>query len=59
MLRCNRIGSRCGPREIVARRIFFTTHHGPQKKIIAILDSNGDLYIAGRVIAGQTDLKYA
>ncbi|MEU0545100.1 DUF6342 family protein [Nocardia sp. NPDC005978] len=42
-----------------ADKIFFTTYHGTQRKIIAILDSNGDLYIAGRVIAGQTDLKYA
>lgn len=41
-----------------ADKIFFTTHHGSQKKIIAILDSNGDLYIAGRVISGATNLSY-
>ena len=41
-----------------ADKIFFTTHIGTTKKIIAVLDSNGDLYIAGRVIQGQTDLKY-
>ncbi|MEX5637094.1 DUF6342 family protein [Parafrankia sp. FMc2] len=41
-----------------ADKIFFTTHHGTQKKIIAILDSNGDLYIAGRVIPEQSNLSY-
>ncbi|MFY1655628.1 DUF6342 family protein [Solwaraspora sp. WMMB762] len=41
-----------------ADKIYFTTHHGSQKKIIAVLDSNGDLYIAGRVIEGQTNLSY-
>ncbi|WP_254847343.1 DUF6342 family protein [Frankia sp. CcI156] len=41
-----------------ADKIFFTTHHGNQKKIIAVLDSNGDLYIAGRVIEGQSNLSY-
>lgn len=41
-----------------ADKIFFTTHHGDQKKIIAVLDSNGDLYIAGRVIEGQSNLSY-
>ncbi|MFD3731262.1 DUF6342 family protein [Streptomyces sp. NPDC058632] len=39
-------------------RIVFTTHHGTEKKIIAILDSDGDLYIAGRVIQEQGDLSY-
>ncbi|MEV6072489.1 DUF6342 family protein [Nocardia sp. NPDC052001] len=41
-----------------ADKIYFTTHIGNTKKIIAILDSNGDLYVAGRVIQGQADLKY-
>ncbi|WBB98719.1 MULTISPECIES: DUF6342 family protein [unclassified Solwaraspora] len=41
-----------------ADKIFFTTHHGSQKKIIAVLDSAGNLYIAGRVIEGQTNLSY-
>ncbi|MEU6227021.1 DUF6342 family protein [Streptomyces sp. NPDC047042] len=41
-----------------ADKIYFTTHHGNQKKIIGILDSNGDLYIAGRVIPDQKNLKY-
>ncbi|MEU5949689.1 DUF6342 family protein [Micromonospora sp. NPDC047465] len=41
-----------------ADKIFFTTHHGSQKKIIAILDSDGNLQIAGRVTEMQTDLQY-
>ncbi|WP_331757965.1 DUF6342 family protein (plasmid) [Nocardia sp. NBC_01377] len=41
-----------------ADKIFFTTHHGTEKKIIAILDSNGDLYLAGRVIQEAGDLTY-
>ncbi|MBH0777497.1 DUF6342 family protein [Nocardia bovistercoris] len=41
-----------------ADKIFFTTYHGTQKKIIGVLDSNGDLYIAGRLIQGATDLSY-
>ncbi|MFI6219965.1 DUF6342 family protein [Nocardia salmonicida] len=41
-----------------ADKVYFTTHHGTQKKIIAVLDSNGDLYVAGRVITGQTNLQY-
>jgi hypothetical protein len=41
-----------------ADKIFFTTHHGSQKKIIAILDSAGNLHIAGRLIEGQTNLSY-
>ncbi|MFV2011672.1 MULTISPECIES: DUF6342 family protein [unclassified Micromonospora] len=41
-----------------ADKIYFTTHYGSQKKIIAVLDSNGDLYIAGRVIEGQRNLSY-
>ncbi|WP_306359776.1 DUF6342 family protein [Nocardia sp. CC227C] len=41
-----------------ADKIFFTTHHGSMKKIIAVLDSNGDLYITGRLIQEAGDLKY-
>ncbi|WP_229401980.1 DUF6342 family protein [Micromonospora okii] len=41
-----------------ADKIFFTTHHGSQKKIIAILDSDGNLQIAGRVTELQKDLRY-
>ncbi|WP_433347096.1 DUF6342 family protein [Micromonospora sp. CA-111912] len=41
-----------------ADKIFFTTHHGSQKKIIAILDSDGNLKIAGRVTEMQTNLEY-
>ncbi|PSK64668.1 hypothetical protein B0E53_03394 [Micromonospora sp. MH33] len=41
-----------------ADKIFFTTHHGNQKKIIAILDSDGNLKIAGRVTEMQTNLQY-
>ncbi|NGO13988.1 hypothetical protein G5C60_41960 [Streptomyces sp. HC44] len=41
-----------------ADKVYFTTHHGRTKKVIAILDSNGDLYIAGRLITEQKDLRY-
>ncbi|MFF9007736.1 DUF6342 family protein [Streptomyces goshikiensis] len=41
-----------------ADKIYFTTHHGNQKKVIAVLDSNGDLRIAGRVIQDQKNLSY-
>ncbi|PWE09782.1 hypothetical protein DD630_25740 [Streptomyces sp. BSE7F] len=41
-----------------ADKIYFTTHHGSRKKIIAILDSEGNLHIAGRLIEGQRDLGY-
>ncbi|MFF0433957.1 DUF6342 family protein [Streptomyces sp. NPDC004327] len=41
-----------------ADKIYFTTHHGSTKKIIGILDSDGNLYIAGRVITDQKDLRY-
>lgn len=41
-----------------ADKIYFTTHHGSSKKIIGILDSDGNLYIAGRVIQDQKDLKF-
>ncbi|MFV2100474.1 DUF6342 family protein [Micromonospora sp. LOL_024] len=41
-----------------ADKIFFTTHHGSQKRIIAILDSEGNLQIAGRLMEMQNDLRY-
>lgn len=41
-----------------ADKIFFTTHHGSQKRIIAILDSEGNLQIAGRVTEMQKNLQY-
>ncbi|MBQ1095833.1 hypothetical protein KBY55_06945 [Streptomyces sp. b94] len=41
-----------------ADKIYFTTHHGSQKKIIAVLDSEGNLHIAGRLITEQKDLRY-
>ncbi|MGI5154062.1 DUF6342 family protein [Microbispora sp. CA-102843] len=39
-------------------KIYFTTHHGSTKKIIGVLDSDGNLYIAGQVITGQKNLSY-
>ncbi|MDJ1131002.1 DUF6342 family protein [Streptomyces iconiensis] len=41
-----------------ADKIYFTTHHGRTKKIIAVLDSDGNLHIAGRLITEQKDLGY-
>ncbi|WP_216910656.1 DUF6342 family protein [Nocardia noduli] len=41
-----------------ADKIFFTTYHGTEKKIIAILDSNGDLHIAGKLIQAAGNLTY-
>ncbi|MFJ7767033.1 DUF6342 family protein [Streptomyces sp. NPDC097107] len=41
-----------------ADKIYFTTHHGSRKKIIAVLDSEGNLHIAGRLITEQKDLRY-
>ncbi len=41
-----------------ADKISFTTHHGSTKRIIAILDSEGNLQIAGRVMEMQRDLRY-
>ncbi|MEU9228877.1 DUF6342 family protein [Streptomyces massasporeus] len=48
-------------REVVHERHgpdYFTTHHGSSKKIIAMLDSDGNLHIAGRLITEQKDLHY-
>ncbi|MFH8434629.1 DUF6342 family protein [Streptomyces sp. NPDC018007] len=41
-----------------ADKIYFTTHHGSTKKIIAVLDSDGNLHIAGRLITEQKNLGY-
>ncbi|MFI9019501.1 DUF6342 family protein [Streptomyces griseus] len=41
-----------------ADKIYFTTHHGSTKKIIAVLDSDGNLHIAGRLITDQKNLTY-
>ncbi|MFI9505544.1 DUF6342 family protein [Nocardia sp. NPDC052566] len=41
-----------------ADKIYFTTYHGSQKKIIAILDSDGNLSIAGKLQQDNRDLKY-
>ncbi|MGP4043247.1 DUF6342 family protein [Streptomyces sp. 2A115] len=41
-----------------ADKIYFTTYHGRTKKIIAVLDSDGNLHIAGRLITEQKDLSY-
>ncbi|MFJ6252763.1 MULTISPECIES: DUF6342 family protein [unclassified Streptomyces] len=39
-----------------ADKIYFTTHHGTTKKVIAVLDSNGQLSIAGKVFTNQGNL---
>ncbi|WTW99944.1 DUF6342 family protein [Streptomycetaceae bacterium NBC_01309] len=41
-----------------ADKIYFTTYHGTTKKIIAVLDSDGNLHIAGNLITEQKDLSY-
>ncbi|MGI5255770.1 DUF6342 family protein [Streptomyces angustmyceticus] len=41
-----------------ADKIYFTTYHGSEKKIIAVLDSDGNLQIAGNLVQGQKDLTY-
>jgi hypothetical protein len=39
-----------------ADKVYFTTYHGSTKKVVGILDSEGDLYIAGKVITDQKNL---
>ncbi|MET7275644.1 DUF6342 family protein [Streptomyces flaveolus] len=39
-----------------ADKIYFTTFHGNQKKVLGILDSDGNLSIAGKVITDQKNL---
>ncbi|WP_097982995.1 DUF6342 family protein [Streptomyces sp. f150] len=36
-----------------ANKVYFTTYHGSQKVILAVLDSNGNLTIAGNLIQGK------
>ncbi|MFI5828533.1 DUF6342 family protein [Streptomyces sp. NPDC051578] len=39
-----------------ADEVYFVTHHGSSKKTVGILDSDGNLKIAGRLITDQEDL---
>ncbi|GAA2106249.1 hypothetical protein GCM10009759_44240 [Kitasatospora saccharophila] len=40
-------------------KFYFTTYHGSTKTVIAILDSDGNLYLAGGVTQNQAgDLRY-
>jgi len=41
-----------------ADKIFFTTHHETEKKVIGILDSDGNLSIAGELLQMQNNLSY-
>ncbi|MDA2803443.1 DUF6342 family protein [Nocardiopsis suaedae] len=41
-----------------ADKIYFTTYHGSTKKVIGVLDSDGNLHIAGRLVTEQKDLGY-
>ena len=41
-----------------ADKIYFTTYHGSTKRIIGVLDSEGNLHIAGRLVTEQKDLRY-
>lgn len=42
-----------------ADKIFFTTFHGSTKKVIAVLDSNGNLAIAGGLAQMQSGLDFS
>ncbi|MEU8541179.1 DUF6342 family protein [Streptomyces sp. NPDC048717] len=39
-----------------ADKIYFTTYHGSSRKVVGILDSDGNLRIAGKVITDQKDM---
>ncbi|MFJ9445299.1 DUF6342 family protein [Kitasatospora sp. NPDC101235] len=39
-------------------KFYFTTYRGGVKKIVAVLDSDGNLSIAGQVFTGQGKLTY-
>ncbi|MFC8588695.1 DUF6342 family protein [Streptomyces sp. NPDC057217] len=41
-----------------ADKVYFTTHHGSTKKVIAVLDSNGNLSIAGKLLTDQKNLQF-
>ncbi|MFJ7905981.1 DUF6342 family protein [Kitasatospora sp. NPDC096204] len=34
-------------------KFYFTTHHGDAKVVVAVLDSSGNLYLAGDLTEGQ------
>jgi hypothetical protein len=37
-------------------KVYFVTHHGSTRKVVGILDSDGNLQIAGKLITDQKDL---
>ncbi|MFE2871703.1 DUF6342 family protein [Embleya sp. NPDC059259] len=39
-------------------KVYFTTHHGSTKKVIAVLDSEGNLSIAGKLTTEKRDLGF-
>ncbi|MBD0674342.1 DUF6342 family protein [Streptomyces sp. CBMA156] len=41
-----------------ADKVYFTTHHGSTKKLLAVLDSMGNLSLAGRLLTEQKNLTY-
>ncbi|MFI2607552.1 DUF6342 family protein [Kitasatospora sp. NPDC018619] len=41
-----------------ADKVYFTTYHGSTKHVIAVLDSDGNLSIAGKLITDQKNLGY-
>ncbi|MFJ6252762.1 MULTISPECIES: DUF6342 family protein [unclassified Streptomyces] len=41
-----------------ADKFYFTTHHGGTKVILAVLDSDGNLSLAGRLVTEQKNLTY-
>ncbi|MET8544943.1 DUF6342 family protein [Kitasatospora sp. NPDC004799] len=41
-----------------ADKFYFSTHHGSTHKMLAVLDSDGNLTVAGRLITGQKNLTY-
>ncbi|MFF4383515.1 DUF6342 family protein [Kitasatospora sp. NPDC001547] len=41
-----------------ADKFYFSTHHGMTHKMLAVLDSDGNLTLVGRLRTGQTNLTY-
>ncbi|MGW6690680.1 DUF6342 family protein [Streptomyces sp. NPDC054961] len=37
-------------------KVYFVTHHGSERKVVWILDSDGNLQIAGKLITDQKNL---
>ncbi|SCF56531.1 DUF6342 family protein [Streptomyces sp. Ncost-T10-10d] len=37
-------------------KVYFVTHHGSTRKVVGILDSDGNLQIAGKLITDQKNL---